>query len=67
MSIKRRVDRRRQQDRLNAYAWARPKQANALPETIFKALRRISLSPDVIGKILAAALLLLHVEHDRTT
>jgi len=39
---------------------------NALLKTTFKALRRVSLSPDVIGAI-AAALVLLHTEPGRTT
>jgi hypothetical protein len=33
----------------------------------FKALRNISLCPWRIGKIVAAALVLLHTDHDRTT
>lgn len=33
----------------------------------FKALRNISLNPSRIGKIVAAALVILHIEHDRTT
>jgi hypothetical protein len=32
----------------------------------FKALRHVSLDPGQIGHI-AAALVLLHIEHDRTT
>jgi DDE superfamily endonuclease len=42
-------------------------RANALLKVTFKALRRVSLCPWKIGKIVAAALVLLHVEHDRTT
>jgi hypothetical protein len=38
-----------------------------LLKTTFKALRRVSLSPDVIGAIVAAALVLLHAEQQRTT
>jgi hypothetical protein len=33
----------------------------------FKALRNASLNPWRIGKIVAAALVILHTEHDRTT
>jgi len=36
-------------------------------KTTFKALRNVSLCPWKIGKITAAALVLLHIEHDRTT
>jgi DDE superfamily endonuclease len=61
------TDAQRQHNWLHAYARARAEQANSLLKTTFKALRRISLSPDAIGKIAAAALVLLHVEHDRTT
>jgi hypothetical protein len=35
--------------------------------TAFKALRNISLCPWKIGTIVAAALVILHIEHDRTT
>jgi hypothetical protein len=61
------TDSQRQQNWLHAYARARAEQANSLLKTTFKALRRVSLSPSVIGKIVAAALVLLHVDHDRTT
>jgi hypothetical protein len=40
---------------------------NALLKTTFKALRRVSLWPWRIGAITAAALVLLHHEHGRTT
>ncbi|HEX8630077.1 MAG TPA: IS5/IS1182 family transposase, partial [Catenuloplanes sp.] len=33
----------------------------------FRALRNISLNPWRIGKIVAAALVILHIEHNRTT
>jgi DDE superfamily endonuclease len=42
-------------------------RGNSLLKTTFKALRNVSLCPWKIGKIVAAALVLLHVEHDRTT
>lgn len=51
---------------LQAYARARAEQANALLKTTFKALRRVSLSPDRIGDIVASALVLLQQEHQRT-
>jgi hypothetical protein len=40
---------------------------NSLLKTTFKALRNVSLRPWKIGKIAAAALVLLHFEHGRTT
>jgi DDE superfamily endonuclease len=61
------TDDQRQHNWLQAYARARAEQANSLLKTTFKALRRVSLSPNIIGKIVAAALVLLHAEHDRTT
>ncbi len=42
-------------------------RGNSLLKTTFKALRRVSLGPWRIGAITAAALVLLHFEHDRTT
>jgi hypothetical protein len=42
-------------------------RGNSLLKTTFKALRNISLCPWRIGKIVAAALVLLHIDHDRTT
>ena len=42
-------------------------RGNALLKTTFKALRNISLCPWRIGTIVAAALVILHIEHDRTT
>ena len=42
-------------------------RGNALLKTTFKALRRVSLCPWRIGAITAAALVLLHREHGRTT
>jgi DDE superfamily endonuclease len=40
-------------------------RANSLLKTTFKALRRVSLCPWRIGAITRAALVLLHLEHDR--
>jgi DDE superfamily endonuclease len=42
-------------------------RGNSLLKTTFKALRNVSLCPGKIGDIVAAALVLLHIEHDRTT
>ncbi len=42
-------------------------RGNSLLKTTFKALRRVSLCPWRIGAITAAALVLLHHQHDRTT
>jgi DDE superfamily endonuclease len=42
-------------------------RGNSLLKTTFKALRNISLCPWRIGAIVAAALVILHTEHDRTT
>lgn len=61
------TDDQRQINWLQAHARARAEQANALLKMTFKALRHVSLDPSAIGRIVAAALVLLHVEHDRTT
>jgi hypothetical protein len=42
-------------------------RGNSLLKMTFKALRNISLCPWRIGKIVAAALVLLHTDHNRTT
>lgn len=42
-------------------------RGNSLLKTTFKALRNVSLCPWTIGRIVAAALVLLHIEHNRTT
>ena len=42
-------------------------RANSLLKTTYKVLRRYRGRPWRIGKIAAAALVLLHIEHDRTT
>lgn len=58
-----------QKDRNKAHNAKRAigERANSLLKTTFKALRRVSLCPWNIGKIVAAALVLLHIEHGRTT
>jgi hypothetical protein len=45
----------------------RGERANALLKTTFKALRRYRGCPWRLGYIVAAALVLLHHEHHRTT
>ncbi|CAI7976417.1 transposase [Frankia sp. Hr75.2] len=42
-------------------------RANALLKSTFRTLGNISLDPWKIGRIVAAALVILHIEHDRTT
>ncbi|MFV2083227.1 transposase family protein [Micromonospora sp. LOL_021] len=42
-------------------------RGNSLLKTTFKALRNVSLNPWRISQIVAAALVVLHIEHDRTT
>ena len=52
---------------LHAAIRAPAERGNSLLKTTFKALRRVSLCPWRIGAITAAALVLLHHMHDRTT
>jgi hypothetical protein len=52
---------------LHSATRAPAERGNSLLKTTFKALRRVSLCPWRIGAITAAALVLLHTEHDRTT
>ena len=52
---------------LHAAVRAPAERGNALLKTTLKALRRVSLCPWRIGAITAAALVLLHHMHDRTT
>src|SRR3954467_3286695 len=52
---------------LHAATRALAERGNALHKTTFKALRRVSLCPWRIGAITAAALVLLHHLHGRTT
>jgi DDE superfamily endonuclease len=42
-------------------------RGNALLKVTFKALRNVGLNPGYIGRIVAAALVILHIEHNRTT
>ena len=52
---------------LHSATRALAERGNALLKTTFRALRRVTLCPWRIGAITAAALVLLHHEHDRTT
>lgn len=52
---------------LHSATRALAERGNSLLKTTFKALRRVSLCPWRIGTITAAALVLLHHQHDRTT
>ena len=52
---------------LHSATRALAERGNSLLKTTFKALRRVSLCPWRIGDITAAALVLLHIEHGRTT
>ncbi len=70
--IKRSAERRLTADErcvnlLHAATRAPAERGNSLLKTTFKALRRVSLCPWRIGAITAAALVLLHHMHDRTT
>jgi hypothetical protein len=52
---------------LHSATRALAERGNSLLKTTFKALRRVSLCPWRIGAITAAALVVLHIEHERTT
>jgi DDE superfamily endonuclease len=72
LPIKRAADRpltadQRTVNALHAATRAPAERGNSLIKTTFKALRRVSLCPWRIGAIAAAALVLLHREHGRTT
>jgi hypothetical protein len=72
MPIKRTADRSLSDDQrtvnaLHAATRALAERGNSLLKTTFKALRRVSLCPWRIGAITAAALVLLHHKHGRTT
>jgi hypothetical protein len=66
-SGRRLTDDQRTVNLLHAAVRAPAERGNSLLKTTFKALRRVSLCPWRIGAITAAALVLLHHEHDRTT
>lgn len=42
-------------------------RGNSLLKMTFKALRNVGLDPGYIGRIVAAALVILHIDHNRTT
>ena len=52
---------------LHSAVRALAERGNALLKSTFAALRRVTLCPWRVGAITAAALVLLHVEHNRTT
>jgi hypothetical protein len=61
------TDDQRTVNLLHAAIRAPAERGNSLLKTTFKALRRVSLCPWRIGAITAAALVLLHHQHGRTT
>jgi hypothetical protein len=52
---------------IHAHLRSQAERASSLLKTTFKALRRVSLCPWRIGVVAAAALVLLHQEHGRST
>lgn len=60
-------DDERTANALHSATRALAERGNSLLKTTFKALRRVSLCPRRIGAITAAALVVLHHEHGRTT
>jgi hypothetical protein len=61
------TDTQRTVNALHSATRALAERGNSLLKTTFKALRRVSLCPWRIGTITAAALVLLHHQHGRTT
>ena len=61
------TDDQRTVNLLHAATRAPAERGNSLLKTTFKALRRVSVCPWRIGAVTAAALVLLHHMHDRTT
>ncbi|HLK94689.1 MAG TPA: transposase family protein [Nocardioidaceae bacterium] len=61
------TDDQRTVNLLHAATRAPAERGNSLLKTTFKALRRVGLCPWRIGAITAAALVLLHHQHGRTT
>src|SRR4051812_44054297 len=61
------TDNQRTVNLLHAATRAPAERGNSLLKTTFKALRRVPVCPWRIGTITAAALVLLHHMHDRTT
>ncbi len=67
MTIAQYVHRVRLPERGHCGLRAVGERGNNLLKMTFKALRNISLCPWKIGDIVAAALVILHIEHGRTT
>lgn len=61
------TDTQRTVNALHSATRALAERGNSLLKITFKALRRVSLCPWRIGAITAAALILLHRQHRRTT
>ena len=61
------TDKQKAHNRAHNAKRAIGERGNSLLKTTFKALRNISLCPWKIGDIVAAALVRLHTDHDRTT
>jgi hypothetical protein len=61
------TDEQHQFNRAHNSVRAIGERGNSLLKTTFKALRNVSLNPYRIGAIVAAALVILHVNHARTT
>jgi len=61
------TDEQQQFNRAHNAVRAIGERGNSLLKTTFKALRNVSLCPWSIGRITAAALVILHIEHGRTT
>jgi len=61
------TDEQKARNRAHNGKRAQGERGNSLLKMTFKALRNVSLNPWDIGDIVRAALVLLHVEHGRTT
>ena len=61
------IDEQKTQNKAHNATRAIGERGNSLLKTTFKALRNVSLDPWKIGIIVAAALVILHTDHDRTT
>jgi hypothetical protein len=61
------TDDQRTHNKLHNAKRAIGERGNSLLKTTFKALRRVSVCPWRISSIVAAALVILHIEHGRTT
>ena len=61
------TDTQQQFNRAHNAVRAIGERGSSLLKTTFKALRAVSLCPWSIGRITAAALVILHIDHNRTT